>query len=279
MSDQHLGELLSAHLDGELTADETATVEAHLADCSSCRDELDATRGVRSKVRDAPPIEAPFGFYERLARPSRSARPSRRVWPALSSVAAIAAAWVAVVGFATTPQRPDVKPPVDELRIELASPDVTGAPAPIQVDKPLINGLHKVDPTATPLPSSVIRLPRSAAFTTKAGNGLVVVFAQGETHVLVFVQHGDTEWSTLQGGLRSPVDGVPGTPWQSTDGNATHALVYENDGTTVVVVGNLPQAQLEQVAREVGKPAITADSFADRVRDGATSVMDAFSLR
>jgi len=138
VSDQHLGELLSAHLDGELTADETATVEAHLADCSSCRDELDATRGVRSKVRDAPPVDAPFGFYERLVRPSRSARASRRMWPALSSVAAIAAAWVAVVGFATTPQRPDVKPPVDELRIELASPDASRAVMVLLVSTPSV---------------------------------------------------------------------------------------------------------------------------------------------
>lgn len=278
MTDEHLGDLLSAHLDGELTPDETATVEAHLASCASCRDELDATRVVRSKVRDAPVVDAPFGFYERLVRPTRGAR-ARRVWPALSSVAAIAAAWVAVVGFATTPQRPDVAPPVDELRVELASPDVASAPDAGQVDKPLIAGLHRADPNATPLPSSVIRLPRSRAFTTKDGKGTLVVFEKGTTRVLVYVQRGDTEWSTLQGGLRSPVSGVPGTPWQSTDGNAMHALVYEVDGATVVVVGDLPQDQLEQVAREVGAPTNTSDSFGDRLRDGAASVMDAFGLR
>ncbi len=211
-------------------------------------------------------------------RPARATR-ARRVWPALSSVAAIAAAWVAVVGFASTPQRPDVRPPVDELRIDLASPDVASAPDPLQVDRPLIAGLHRADPNATPLPASVISLPRSRAFTTKDGNGILVVFEKASTRVLVYVQHGDAQWSTLQGGLRNPISGVPGNPWQSTDSSATHALVYEADGTTVVVVGDLPQAQLEQVAREVGTAPGTSDSFGDRLRDGAASVMDAFSLR
>lgn len=62
----HLGDALSGLLDGELAAGREETATAHLAGCSRCAEELLAVRQARTWVRALPPVDAPFGFYERL---------------------------------------------------------------------------------------------------------------------------------------------------------------------------------------------------------------------
>lgn len=209
---EHLGELLSAHLDGELTAEETAAVEAHLAECDACRAELDATREVRTIVRAAPAIDPPFEFYERVVSSRRRPR-----WTAAASVAAVAAAWIAVVGFSVTPERAKVVPPVDAARASLVNTN----------------------------------------------------------RIEVSVLRAEVDWSQLRGGLRRPIQGLPGQPWESTDVAGAKALVYETDGSTVMVVGDVPVDQLEQAAREVG--GRSSPSVVDHLRDAANSVVAAFN--
>ncbi|MEY2476690.1 MAG: putative zinc-finger [Actinomycetota bacterium] len=100
----HLGDLVSALLDGELTAGERAAAEAHLAGCPDCRTEMARTAAMRSLVRGLPPIEPPFGFVEGLVRADRRRRPA--------AVFAAAAAVAAAVGLAVTPRSDGVAPPV-----------------------------------------------------------------------------------------------------------------------------------------------------------------------
>jgi hypothetical protein len=209
---EHLGELLSAHLDGELTADEIVSVQEHLAECDACRTELEATRAIRATLRAAPEIDPPFGFYERLL--GRRRRPR---WIAAASVGTVAAAWLVVVGFAVSPPAARVVPPVDQARATLAN-----------------------------------------------------------THgIQVTVMRGDVDWPKLQGGLRKAVDRLPGTPWESTNTAGPKAIVFEDDSSVVLVVGDVPTGELEQAARQ----ASTSRSIVDRLRDAAGSVMDGFSLR
>ena len=82
----HVDELLSAHLDGELTADETALVTGHLEGCAECRAELAAIAEVRSAVRGLPVLDAPIPLLPAAPRPSR--------W--IGAVASAAAAVLAV---------------------------------------------------------------------------------------------------------------------------------------------------------------------------------------
>lgn len=210
MTVDHLGDLLSAHLDGELTAEETATLDAHLAGCAECQAELDATRVVRSRLRAAQPVDPPFGFYERMLSKRRSTRLTS--W---SSAAAAAAVWVFVLGFGTTLPHTEVAPPVDAVRAEVAN-------------------THQVHVT---------------------------------------VMHGDVRWSSLKGGRRQPVPDLPGTPWESIDDRGPKALVFEHDGVSVLVVGDVPIAQLEQTARGVD----TSRSIVDHLRDAANAVVSAFN--
>ena len=86
----HPGDLLSAHLDDELAPDVAAAVEAHVAGCPECAEELAELGATRLALRSAPRRSAPPGFTRDLVRPRR--RASRR-----GAALALVAASVAVV--------------------------------------------------------------------------------------------------------------------------------------------------------------------------------------
>ena len=77
-------DMLSAYLDGELTDDERAAVEARLEVSAEWRAELAEVESVRTIVRGLPERDAPPGFWDRVRRargsrirrqhPDRSAR-------------------------------------------------------------------------------------------------------------------------------------------------------------------------------------------------------------
>ena len=55
-------ELLSAYLDGEVTDEERAQVETHLAVSPAWRDELDSLRWTVSLLRELPDLPLPRSF-------------------------------------------------------------------------------------------------------------------------------------------------------------------------------------------------------------------------
>jgi anti-sigma factor RsiW len=57
---------LSAYLDGELTAQETEEVRAHLADCATCRTELAQLRSVKVLLGRLPERSAPQDLWAAL---------------------------------------------------------------------------------------------------------------------------------------------------------------------------------------------------------------------
>lgn len=87
----HVGDLLSALLDGELNRDELATVTAHLAECETCSEELTAIASVREAVRSLPELDPPVPIMAHR-------RPHR--W--ITAAASIAAGALAV-GLAVAP--------------------------------------------------------------------------------------------------------------------------------------------------------------------------------
>jgi anti-sigma factor RsiW len=136
-SGSHLGDALSALLDGELPPDDEAPALYHLAACAACRAELDDVRTARAWVRALPSVEPPAGFIERLladetgvgedleigdeARVPAAASPTslaaRRRWTsrrALAALAASAAAGIGLLGLAH-PREAPVSPAVAQL--------------------------------------------------------------------------------------------------------------------------------------------------------------------
>jgi anti-sigma factor RsiW len=116
----HLGDALSALLDGELPAPQEHVARAHLADCPDCTRELAAVDQARTWVRALPPVDPPFGFYERMLldrQPAiRTAFGDRATLRRRAGVAAIgaAAAAVTVLGVGSPSVRP-VSPAVPRL--------------------------------------------------------------------------------------------------------------------------------------------------------------------
>ena len=116
----HLGDLVSAVVDGELTAVEAATARAHLDECAMCRAELRATAQARALVQALPELDPPFGVFERGVRHARRPRPF--AW------AASAAAAAAVVGLFAGSGTEQVEPPVGQFVEVHATSSVNGDP-------------------------------------------------------------------------------------------------------------------------------------------------------
>ena len=120
MSTGHLGDALSAMLDGELPWPEEQVARAHLAVCPDCAEELAGVRQARTWVRGLPPVDPPFGFYERMLRgapssvPRFAAPPSTLRRRAGAAAFGAAAAAVTVLGIGSPSPRP-VSPAVPRL--------------------------------------------------------------------------------------------------------------------------------------------------------------------
>lgn len=116
----HLGDALSALLDGELPASVELGARAHLADCPACTRELAAVGQARTWVRALPLVEPPFGFYERMlldrGQPTAGAFGARSTLRRRAGLAALgaAAAAVTVLGVGSPSQAP-VNPAVPRL--------------------------------------------------------------------------------------------------------------------------------------------------------------------
>jgi anti-sigma factor RsiW len=96
----HLGEAISAYLDGELKTPELGKVSGHLAGCDVCRDELDSMMEVRARLRSLPTLELPAGILD--AEPK--ARPLHRRPRVLVGAAAAVAAILLAVATITAPR-------------------------------------------------------------------------------------------------------------------------------------------------------------------------------
>jgi len=114
---EHLGDLLSALADGELTSFEAAAAQTHVTQCSVCAAELDDVTTARAFVRGLPQLDPPFGFYERVLRHDRRLAAAGTGWKGRRVAAAAfgsAAAAVVLLGLAP-PRDTPVSPPVNSL--------------------------------------------------------------------------------------------------------------------------------------------------------------------
>lgn len=91
----HLGDLISAYLDGELSGSERRDAEAHLAGCEHCRDELAAVDAARITVRGLTSIEPPSSALRPGSASRRVLRP-RWAWAASLVMAGLLALGLAV---------------------------------------------------------------------------------------------------------------------------------------------------------------------------------------
>jgi anti-sigma factor RsiW len=105
LTGEHLGELLSALLDSELTPEEERHAERHLATCPTCRAERDQLAQLRDAVRDLPPLDLPPPVWVQVMRAGRRrARPTAFVGAAAAAVALLGLVVVPAQQHHVTPQ-------------------------------------------------------------------------------------------------------------------------------------------------------------------------------
>src|SRR5947207_6813848 len=98
----HPDELLADYVDGTLTREEFAAVDAHLASCARCRAEVDvASRAARALASLREP-RTPAGLTDSASAESSAPRGSRAGAPRWYRAAAITAAAATIVVVALT---------------------------------------------------------------------------------------------------------------------------------------------------------------------------------
>jgi len=101
----HPEEHLSGYVDGTLAKDERAEVDAHLATCATCREEIELSTRAVTMLRELPEVPVPFGTTRPVVAEAGKERASRtrRSWGGRTQWAAglaAAAVLVAVVAVA-----------------------------------------------------------------------------------------------------------------------------------------------------------------------------------
>lgn len=78
----HPEELLSGYVDGTLATDERADVDAHLATCATCREEIELSTRAVTMLHELPEVPVPFGTTRAVIAEAGKERASRarRSW-------------------------------------------------------------------------------------------------------------------------------------------------------------------------------------------------------
>lgn len=107
----HPEELLSAHLDGELSELERRRVASHLADCDRCRAEIAELSRARAAVRALPYLELPARVADVAGLPAESTPVRRRPATWVGAAAAVAVAVFITAAAINAPEPQQITPP------------------------------------------------------------------------------------------------------------------------------------------------------------------------
>jgi hypothetical protein len=267
-SANHLDDLISAYVDGQLSAAERAVVDTHLASCPGCRAELAATEQAKAWVTQLPPVEPPFGFYERMLHDGTVPSGRRPRWVmrlGAVSLAATASVWFGIVGFGSLDaNRPGGMPPLGSL----FNLHAEAKPAP-----------EPVDHTPTESQAAAFGLPRELT-----GDYELTELSEHDRSEVAVYQAGDNVISVILTPGVVNVDRLPpGTFIAVADGHQVFVvpwlgqtlLVAQRGDSVVTIMGPEPlaPAMTEQV-----DPPKPGRSLTDRVETAGRGLLQAFGL-
>jgi Putative zinc-finger len=266
---EHLDDILSAYLDDELATDERDDVETHLQGCPECRSDVEAEREVRQLLRDLPPVDPPFGFYERMLRDGPEAAPApakrRRFRFGLANIAATAAAWLLILGVANVHNKGSVDP-APQGYVQAASVLPTFGPSSRQESQATAKSHDVPDRLAGTY---------ELEGTREVNGTLQFVFGDGERTLSVFLVPGVLDETALPADTTPTV--VNGAPAYEVPTQQGDVVFVQQPGVVVVIVGPAPGAATSDVAGSNGPHE--GDSLADRVTGAASGLLDTFGLR
>ncbi len=168
---------LSAYIDGELSAKETARVEEHLQECQACAESLATLQQTVALIRELPTVPAPRSFAIRPASVRLKARPVAPGWGygLLKGATALATLLLVLLiggdlalqflgGFRLAAPAP-LAPAAEVALAPSPLPSIT----PIEADEEWMVGEGKAPemPTMEAPPSNAQKLPPPAAVVTE----------------------------------------------------------------------------------------------------------------
>lgn len=235
--DAELSELLSAYLDGELTAEEQAEVEAYLDRSAAAREELAGLDRARSLVRDLPAVDPPFGFYERAILDERRAERAERPGADASTAGTGSAHGTRAGGPRSTGRRPSRWPGLVAVGSAAAAMLLVVGVTPVgdRVAPPVAAFAERHDEMSTPGPA-IGGPPASAAPATT----MAATTAEASDADLTFVSMPPAEVDAMAGPYAVPVElaGYRRTAVYHTDGGTLH-VVYQQGGAMISVYEQL----------------------------------------
>jgi hypothetical protein len=252
----HSGDLLSALADGALTVGEADQVRAHVAGCASCAAELAEVERARTILRGLPPVDPPFGFFERLLL--------RRRWrDGIAAVLSGAAAAVLVAGL-------------------LIGPPAAGSAAASVASLPWAHLAGRTSPPPTVAAPRVGIAPVSLAAgtiyrrvaTVQHGDGFRVIYSDGARQLSLFEQAGSLDPERLAGASTAnaiTIKGHRGIEYRWPNGSV---VAWEASGRVYAVVAEGPASVARQAAAAV--PSAPKAGYLDRLRGACRDLLRGF---
>jgi hypothetical protein len=268
----HLDDAISALLDGELTADEAAAAAAHLEACGPCRADLEAEREVRDAIRALAPVDAPFGFYERVLRngPGGEAQPKRRFRFGMANLVATAAAWVLILGVGSLRSTGggSVNPSVGDFVSAHASvvPGLGGG-----------GGVKQGDESRTyNVPDQLAGRYHFVGVREDSGSPQLV-YTDGTRTLSMFLRPGHLNVDALPDNTKSVlVNGSPAWDVPTPEGDV---VFVQRPGVVVVLVGPAPDEVASDVASGPSPNAEGPESVLDHVEAAGRGLLEGFGFR
>ena len=256
-------ELLNAYLDGEVSDQERAVVDAALDTDADIRAELHALHNTRQRVRELPLLEMPDELAARIARRGPLgpvARPRRRARTRALAVSAVAsvAFWGAV---ATNGDANAVVP-------DLAS--IVGAHSTVTLEEehPAVD------------PSVMFTAPDefegfSLVYTRRDGNLAHAMYTDGVRDISLFETPGRIDWDRMpEGGERSLIGGDQA--WTGMLAGQVVTMV-ERQGMVYAIVASADAGTDDMSEMATAMPG-DSDGWFDQVRRASRRTTDFFSF-
>lgn len=255
---------LEAFADGELTADDRAAIEQHLAACSDCRSAIERMDQWKKRTQQAVRTQAaPLGLETRIRSAIRQGVPLpwwRR--PALSIAFAAAAVLTLTAGLGITVVRP--------MRAQIASVLALGTgdhihctlerkqPPPGQLNRPLPGHHDEIVPVAKNALPAGFELLESHFCRFRGRVFTHIVFGRSENRLSVIITQKQSGEVLPKSALlaRMKADGIPVFA-SHTAGLETLAL--ETPRSWGFVVSDLDENTNQQVVAALARTIVTAD--------------------
>lgn len=274
--DGHVGDLVSAHLDGELDAETSAGVRAHLDECEPCRALAVDADLARAWVRGLPAVDATPIVEHLLARH----RAAIRAGAAFVGMAAVVVGSLALTAAVI---RPNVVPDVDALvaaHLAATGSSDRSSAGPVMDALDGMAGAELVRRVSTPYSAPPVMSGHPSSLSRRAvydGDDLtVVVYDDGSITVTVFQQPGRLDWDALPRGTAATAGNR--TVWMpaGTSRRREPTVLVSQIGHIVVTV--ISEDRDAAIAVVDGLPDSHRDSALDRVHDACSRFTEVFAL-